>query len=117
MDDKALRSWVSDQLFALLGFAENSLASFIVALGAFLEQPFSASLRLRPSTVSSLYIPDTRTPAALLRCLTAKKATHAGALGAQLVEQVCVSQQQSPVGQSHLHCVCGRCLSPPVLCV
>lgn len=56
MDDKALRSWVSDQLFALLGFAENSLASFIVALGAFLEQLFS-SLRLLPSKVSSLYIP------------------------------------------------------------
>ena len=34
MDDKALRTWVSDQLFALLGFAESSLVGFIVALGA-----------------------------------------------------------------------------------
>lgn len=34
MDDKQLRSWVSDQLFALLGFAESSLVGFIVALGA-----------------------------------------------------------------------------------
>lgn len=34
MDDKALRTWVTDQLFALLGFAENSLAGFVVALGA-----------------------------------------------------------------------------------
>lgn len=34
MDDKALRGWVSDNLFALVGLSESSLASFIVALGA-----------------------------------------------------------------------------------
>ena len=34
MDDAALRSWVSDQLFALLGFAESALVGFVIALGA-----------------------------------------------------------------------------------
>jgi hypothetical protein len=34
MDDAALRSWVSDQLFALLGFAESALVAFVIALGA-----------------------------------------------------------------------------------
>ena len=33
MDDRQLRSWVSDQLHALLGFAEGSLAAYVVALG------------------------------------------------------------------------------------
>jgi hypothetical protein len=33
-DDGALRAWVSDQLFALLGFAESSLVAFVIALGA-----------------------------------------------------------------------------------
>jgi hypothetical protein len=34
MADPALRSFVSDQLYALLGFAEGSLVSYIIALGA-----------------------------------------------------------------------------------
>jgi len=34
MEDKELRPWVSDQLFALLGFAEASLVGFVIALGA-----------------------------------------------------------------------------------
>jgi hypothetical protein len=34
MDDAALRSWVSDRLFALLGFAESALVAFVIALGA-----------------------------------------------------------------------------------
>ncbi len=33
-DEGALRSWVSDSLFALLGFAESSLVGFVIALGA-----------------------------------------------------------------------------------
>ena len=33
MDDRQLRGWVSDQLHALLGFAEGSLAAYVVALG------------------------------------------------------------------------------------
>lgn len=38
MDDKALKGFVSDNLFALVGLSESSLASFIVALGAFRPQ-------------------------------------------------------------------------------
>jgi hypothetical protein len=38
MDDKQLRGWVSDQLHALLGFAEGSLAAYVVALGELLDQ-------------------------------------------------------------------------------
>jgi|AntAceMinimDraft_1070359.scaffolds.fasta_scaffold254385_1 hypothetical protein len=33
MDDRQLRAWVGDQLHALLGFAEGSLAAYVVALG------------------------------------------------------------------------------------
>jgi len=33
MDDRALRAWVSDQLHALVGFAEGSLAAYVVNLG------------------------------------------------------------------------------------
>lgn len=33
-DDRALKAWVSDQLHALLGFAEGNLASYVVGLGA-----------------------------------------------------------------------------------
>ena len=33
-DDRALKSWVSDQLHGLLGFAEGNLASYVVGLGA-----------------------------------------------------------------------------------
>lgn len=39
MDDAALRSWVSDQLFALLGFAESALVAFVIALGASPKPP------------------------------------------------------------------------------
>jgi hypothetical protein len=47
MDDAALRSWVSDQLFALLGFAESALVAFVIALGA-LPQPPAAQPPLPP---------------------------------------------------------------------
>jgi|FLMP01.1.fsa_nt_emb hypothetical protein len=33
-DDRSLKSWVSDQLHGLLGFAEGNLASYVVGLGA-----------------------------------------------------------------------------------
>ena len=46
MDDAALRSWVSDQLFALLGFAESALVAFVIALGAPPEPPAAQSLPL-----------------------------------------------------------------------
>ena len=32
-DDRALKSWVSDRLHELLGFAEGNLASYVVGLG------------------------------------------------------------------------------------
>ena len=52
MDDKALRSWVSDQLFALLGFAESSLVGFIVALGACTGPPVATHSGERRSPCS-----------------------------------------------------------------
>jgi len=33
-DERALRSWVDDQLYALLGYAEGALSAYIIALGA-----------------------------------------------------------------------------------
>ena len=33
MGDRELTNWVNDQLYALLGYAEGSIASYIVALG------------------------------------------------------------------------------------
>jgi hypothetical protein len=33
MDDKTLRSWVSDQLHALLGYSEGATVAYIVGLG------------------------------------------------------------------------------------
>ena len=42
-DDRALKSWVGDQLHALLGFAEGNLAAYVVGLGA------SAPLARHPS--------------------------------------------------------------------
>ena len=40
-DDRALKSWVSDQLHGLLGFAEGNLASYVVGLGTSRrERPF-----------------------------------------------------------------------------
>ncbi len=32
MADKQLKDWVSDQLYALLGFSEDALASYIISL-------------------------------------------------------------------------------------
>jgi hypothetical protein len=34
-DERALRSWVDDQLYALLGYAEGALSAYIIALGAY----------------------------------------------------------------------------------
>ena len=65
-DDKALRSWVSDQLFALVGFAEASLVSYVVALGT---------------------PPRARPPRPPLTPPAGKKASNAGALAAELTEQ------------------------------
>ena len=57
MEDKELRPWVSDQLFALLGFAEASLVGFVIALGALASEERSTlglmserggALELRP---------------------------------------------------------------------
>lgn len=45
MDDKSLKSFVSDNLFALVGMSESSLAAFIVALGTRCDSP-SACLRV-----------------------------------------------------------------------
>jgi hypothetical protein len=33
VDDRELRSWVDDQLYALLGYAEGALSAYIIALG------------------------------------------------------------------------------------
>ena len=33
MDDRALKNWVSDQLHALLGIANSTIVSYIIALG------------------------------------------------------------------------------------
>ena len=67
-DDKALRSWVDDQLFALLGYAESSVAAFVIALGA-----LSLALRTRRRSHA--------------RLSPGKKATSASQLAAQLTEQ------------------------------
>ena len=33
MDERVLKSWVSDKLHDILGFAEGALASYVIALG------------------------------------------------------------------------------------
>ena len=46
-DDRALKSWVSDQLHGLLGFAEGNLASYVVGLGTSRrERPFPRRRRI-----------------------------------------------------------------------
>jgi len=77
MDDRALRGWVDDRLFALLGLSEASLASFVVALGA---SPAPCS----PVASASL------TPPA------AKKASSPAQLAAQLAEQASPQLRQPP---------------------
>jgi hypothetical protein len=108
MDDAALRSWVSDQLFALLGFAESALVELVIALGA----PPNPCRATNAAAACSRRVQRSRSCSAprmaraalqhgvarrsgLLgkRCLTSllrragKKATNAGSLTTQLIEQ------------------------------
>lgn len=39
--DRALKNWVDDQLYALVGYAEGSVSAYIVALGASLGQSYA----------------------------------------------------------------------------
>ena len=55
-DDRALKSWVGDQLHALLGFAEGNLAAYVVGLGA------SAPVARHPSCVPTRRPPPVARP-------------------------------------------------------
>ena len=56
MDDAALRSWVSDQLFALLGFAESALVAVVIALGA-PPAPLRLCLRFTRAQTAATWTP------------------------------------------------------------
>ena len=98
-DDRALKSWVSDQLHGLLGFAEGNLASYVVGLGTSRrERPFPRRRgngpALVPRRVSLASATSDPRPAPCRPCLSpapprsaGKKASNASALTAQLVSQ------------------------------
>jgi hypothetical protein len=52
MGDRELTNWVNDQLYALLGYAEGSIAAYIVALGTIVSSSGTHVYDTRPYTYS-----------------------------------------------------------------
>ena len=57
MDERALKSWVSDKLHDILGFAEGALASYVIALGKKASDAGSLASQLASSVALSLSAP------------------------------------------------------------